>query len=201
MSQNFVTQSEGTPSTGHSPLKLRHSVDFGVERGRLLGQEGREVEFIIRLSLLLQAGFLFFLFPFSFFLWGGWSLCGQSNEGVGDMTWLILHQDCFCFCIFLPVFWRVFFSSCSLFFFALSFSRLGAEISVLRADFMAGIRTVMATIWCTCLNCLRGSFYCGIAEEKLFKFYPFLLWIIFGYWEQFPRLIWLMINMNIIWES
>ncbi|XP_047479590.1 KICSTOR complex protein SZT2-like isoform X5 [Penaeus chinensis] len=34
--------SEGTPSTGHSPLKLRHSVDFGVERGRLLSQEGRE---------------------------------------------------------------------------------------------------------------------------------------------------------------
>ncbi|XP_037802509.1 KICSTOR complex protein SZT2-like isoform X9 [Penaeus monodon] len=37
-----LVQSEGTPSTGHSPLKLRHSVDFGVERGRLLGQEGRE---------------------------------------------------------------------------------------------------------------------------------------------------------------
>lgn len=89
VSQNFVTQSEGAPSTGHSPLKLRHSVDFGVERGRLLSQEGREVEFIIRLSLLLQAGFLFFLFSFSFFLFS----YGEIEVCVVKVVMMILLLD------------------------------------------------------------------------------------------------------------
>lgn len=48
-------QSEGTntmtPTMGHSPLKVRHSVDLGIERSKLLSEEGLFTPHEVKLTI------------------------------------------------------------------------------------------------------------------------------------------------------
>lgn len=46
--------SAGHPMQGHSPLKVRHSVDLGVDRSKLLGNEGPTVAHEVGLGALRQ---------------------------------------------------------------------------------------------------------------------------------------------------